>query len=131
MAKVKVRNLDHREYTEEFRDEMVVIPANGFVEMGRAEAVAFLGQATPRHVDGTGKCMKPKMLKIEEDPEQHAAQRDQPFRFTAPDGTQFRTEPGYNAYLSQLSAEAKGVEDAKPVRRRRAPSTASAEAKPA
>jgi hypothetical protein len=114
MAKVKVRNLDHREYTEEFRDEMVVIPANGYIEMGRSEAIAFLGQATPRHVDGAGRCLKPKKLRIEEDPEQHAAQRDQPLKFTAPDGSQFRTQAGYDMYLAKLRTEVKEVEDAKP-----------------
>jgi hypothetical protein len=130
MAKVKVRNLDHREYTEEFRDEMIVIPGNGYIEMGRSEALSFLGQATPRNVDGSGRCIKPKMLKLEEDPEVHAAQRDQPLRFTAVDGTQFRTEAGLNAHNAKLQAEAKEVEDAKPVRRRRAPNTTTTEAKP-
>jgi hypothetical protein len=127
---VKVKNLDHREYVEMWRDKELRIPAGGEIEMGRAEAIAFLGQATPLNMDGAGRCLKPKMLKIVEDPEQHAAKRDQPFRFTAPDGTQFRSEAGYNEYLEKLRNEVKEVEDAKPVRRRRAPNTAPAETKP-
>jgi hypothetical protein len=125
---VKVRNLDHRDYVEEWRGKELKIPGNGEIEMGRSEAIAFLGQATPLNMDGAGRCLKPKMLKIIEDPEEHAAKRDQPFKFTAPDGTQFRSEAGYNQYLEKLRNEVKGSEDAKPVRRRRAPNTTTGEA---
>jgi hypothetical protein len=127
---VKVRNLDHREYVEEWRGKELRIPGNGEIEMGRSEAIAFLGQATALNIDGAGRCLKPKMLKIVEDPERHAAHRDQPFRaeFTAPDGTQFRTKVGFEEYMAKLRSEVKEVEDAKPVRRRRTVNTASAQA---
>ncbi len=120
--KVKVRNLDTREYTEIFRDEEIRIPAQGYIEMGRSEAIKFLSQATPLNVDGAGRCLKPKKLVLEEDPEQHAAARDQPIRFEAPDGKQFRTEKGYQAYMSSFATATNDVEqqrEQKPVRRRR------------
>lgn len=122
--KVKVRNLDTKEYTEIFRDEEVRIPALGFVEMGRSEAIKFLSQATPMNVDGSGRCLKPKKLVLEEDPEAHAAARDQPIKFEAPDGKQFRTEKGYQAYLENFSLE---KSNAKPVRRRRKVNTSTKE----
>lgn len=120
MAQVKVRNLDHREYTEMFRDVLITIPAGGCVEMGRSEALQFLSQGTPLNLDGSGRCIKPKMLKIEQDPEVFAAHRDQPFRFTAPDGTEFRTQEGHDMYMAKLHNEVK-VDVKEPIRRRKAP----------
>lgn len=123
--KVKVRNLDTREYVEIFRDEEIRIPALGYVEMGRSEAIKFLSQATPLNVDGAGRCLKPKKLVLEEDPEAHAAARDQPIRFEAPDGKQFRTEKGYQAYMENFSTEQ--ADEPKPVRRRRKANTSDEE----
>lgn len=114
--KVKVRNLDTREYVEIFRDDEIRIPAGEYVEMGRSEAIKFLSQATPMALDGGGRCIKPKKLVLEEDPEAHAAARDQPVRFEAPDGKEFRTEKGYQAYM--LNFVEKSSEQ-KPIRRRR------------
>jgi hypothetical protein len=131
MAKVRVQNLDHREYTEEFRDELIVIPPGGYVEMGRSEAVAFLGQMTPLNVDGAGRITKPKKLKIVEDPEEFAAARDQPFRYESPDGKRFRSEQGYNEYMARLEAEARTItsgDNDGPKRRRQAPKSAEANA---
>lgn len=116
--KVKVRNLDTREYVEIFRNEEIRIPAQGFIEMGRSEAIKFLSQATPLNIDGAGRCLKPKKLVLEEDPEAHAAARDQPIRFEAPDGKQFRTEKGYQAYMENFSLES-AKNESKPIRRRR------------
>ena len=42
MANVRVQNMDHREYREEFRDAMVIIPPGGSVEMGRADLILTL-----------------------------------------------------------------------------------------
>ena len=131
MAQVKVRNLHTREHVEMFRDEEIRIPAGEYIEMGRAEAVTFLGQVTPLNQDGSGECVIPKKLKIEEDPEEHAAQRDQPFRFNSVDGKQFRTQAGLEAHEKKLQAESKEVVNAKPVRRRRAPSSTPDESKSA
>ena len=103
--KVKVKNLHTEEYNEMFRDELITIPPGESVEMGRSEANQFLGQFSPMVVDGSGKCIKPKKLKIIEDPEQHAAHRGQPIKFTAPDGAQFRTEPGLNTHMRHLAGE--------------------------
>jgi len=117
-VKVKVRNLDTREYVEIFRDEEIRIPAQGYIEMGRSEAIKFLSQATPLNIDGAGRCLKPKKLVLEEDPEAHAAARDQPIRYEAPDGKQFRTEKGYQAYMENFLLES-AKHESKPIRRRR------------
>lgn len=122
--KVKVRNLDTREYVEIFRDEEIRIPAKGYVEMGRSEAIKFLSQATPLNVDGAGRCLRPKKLVMEEDPEAHAAARDQPIKFEAPDGKQFRTQKGFDAYMENFSLES-AKNESKPVRRRRKVNTSS------
>ena len=122
---VRVRNLDSREYVEEFRDNEIRIPAGEYVEKGRSEAITFLSQATPMNRDGSGRCIKPKKLKIEENPESHAAARDQPFRFETPDGKQFRTEQGHKEHLAKLETEAKAIENEKPIRRTRVSNTAS------
>jgi hypothetical protein len=115
--KVKVVNQDHREYSELFRDQMIVIPANGSIEMGRSEAIKFLSQASPMTVDGQGKAIKPKKLKIVEDPEAHAAARHQPIKYSAPDGTDFRTGVAYKEHLKKMGENNVG----EPVRRQRAP----------
>ncbi len=117
-------NLDHREYQELFRDELIVIPPGGYHEMGRSEAIKFLSQFIPMEVDGQGLPTKPKKLKIVEDPEQHAERRGQPLKFTAPDGKLFRTQAGHDDYVETLTAEARQpttpeVSDG-PKRRRRA-----------
>ena len=103
--KVQVKNCDHREYREIYRDEEIVIPAGKSVEMGRADAVTFLGQFVPMVVDGSGRCIKPKNLKIIEDPEKHAEKRGQPLKYSAPDGKEFRTESGLGLYMKKLAGE--------------------------
>ena len=120
--KVQVRNLHSKEYREEFRDEMIVIPAGGTHEMGRSEALTFLGTFANMETDGQGLPKFPKMLRIEEDPEQHAAHRGQPDRFAAPDGKMFKTEAGLLLYEDKLAAEAEPegkVTDDKPRPRQR------------
>lgn len=109
--KVQVKNLDHREYREMFREEEIVIPAGESVEMGRSEAVAFLGQFIPMVKDGGDRPLRPKMLKIIEDPEQHAAARAQPERYEAVDGTLFRTPEGLRNYQEKLNAEAQTTKE--------------------
>lgn len=121
MAQVKVMNMDHREYREVFQDEEIVIKPGGYVEMGRAAAITFLSQAIPIKIDGAGKCVRPKNLKLVEDPEAHAAHRGQPMRFTAPDGKEFATQAGYDNYLETMAEEAKtGGDKGEPKRRVRA-----------
>ena len=106
MANVKVKNLDTKEYSEVFEDELITIPAGGHVEMARSTAMKFLSAFSPMVVDGSGRALKPKMLKIVEDPEAHAAHRDQPIRYTAPDGKEFRTNEAYTLHLKKLEDEA-------------------------
>jgi hypothetical protein len=119
-VKVKVLNLDDKEYTEYFRDEEIRIPARGYIEMSRGEAIKFLSQATPLYLDGSGRCIKPKMLRLEEDPEQHAAVRGQPLKFEAPDGKQFRTQKAFELYLNKFSS-AEIEHEPKSIRRKRKP----------
>ena len=119
MSNVDVRNLDHREYREVYKDELIVIPPGGTVSMGRAAAVKFLGTATSMEKDGAGRVVKPKHLRIEQDPEVHAAQRAQPYRFSAPDGKEFRTKAGHDAYIKKLENEVKEADSVKPTRRRK------------
>jgi hypothetical protein len=121
--KVEVRNLDSRDYIEIYRDNEIRIPANGHILMERSDAVRFLGQATEMKKDGQGRPLNPKRLKIYDDPEKHAEHRQQPVKYDAPGGKQFRTEQGYNSYMEQLAAEAEnnGVpDDNRPRKRKRA-----------
>ena len=133
MSKVEVRNLDHREYVEMFRDEEIRIPAGGSVEMGRAEAITFLSQASSMKRDGQGRALNPKRLEIYQDPEKHAEDRGQPPRFPAPGGENFRTQAGYDNYMEKLASETaeasiekaldeKEQTDGRPRRRKRAES---------
>jgi len=124
MAQVKIFNRDHREYKENFEDEMITIPAGGFVEMGRARAVVFLSSGCPMLKDGQGRPLHPKKLEMVEDPEAHAAHRDQPLKFTAPDGEQFRTQSGYDAHLKKLEGDP-DEKRSEPRRRRRLPNATS------
>lgn len=46
---VRVYNDNKYEHREEFRDEDIIIPAGGYIEMEREDAVLFLGQLfTPK-----------------------------------------------------------------------------------
>ena len=120
MSNVQVRNLDNKEYVEMFRDVEIRIPVGGYVEMGRAEAVTFLSQATPMKRDGQGRPLEPKRLEIYQDPEQFAADRDQPYRFQSPDGKDFRTEAGLKEYMAKLEDESRVVTNDEPRRRKKA-----------
>jgi len=122
MSNVKVINYDHREYVEVFRDVEIRIAPGGFVEMGRSEALTFLGQKTPMDVDGTGESMRPKKLKIYQDPEVFAAERGQPDKFQASDGKWFKTKPGLDEYMEKMQTEvsvttAKDAENGEPRKR--------------
>jgi hypothetical protein len=102
MAQVRVRNLHSEEHVEKFRGKVITIPPGGTIEMGRAEAVKFLSQWSPPIKDGTGRHLYPKKLKLEQDPEAFAEQRDQPLKYDAPDGKRFRTPEGLENYIESL-----------------------------
>ena len=123
MAQVKVRNLHTEDHVEKFRGKNIIIPAGGTIEMGRAEAVKFLGQWSPPAMDGAGRHLRPKKLKIEQDPEVFAEHRDQPLKFEAPDGKMFRTEQGLANHIEALKGGK--AESDEPRRRRTAPKPAA------
>jgi len=121
MAVVKVVNDSHIDFKGTFRDTPIEIPAKGSIEMGRAEANKFLSEYSIVSVDGAGRHKMPKKLRMEEDPEVKAERYNQPLKFTAFDGTQFRTTQGLHKYENQLQTESKEVDNAKPKRRRTTP----------
>jgi len=124
MGLVKIFNDSHIDYKGLFRDSPIEIPANSFIEMGRAEAIKFLGEYSPVSIDGAGRHKMPKKLRMLEDPEQKAERYNQPLRFTAFDGSKFRTTQGLQAYEKKLQIESKEVDDdAKPRKRRTVPKT--------
>lgn len=49
--KVKVYNDDVKEYVEEYKGDIIRIPAKGFIIMDRGEAAGFMGQFTPIKID--------------------------------------------------------------------------------
>jgi hypothetical protein len=70
--KVAVRNRNEHDYSEEFRGVKLSIPAGGYIEMERDDAVYFLGQCNSivRDVDGRPKPESYKKLYIEDLPAQ-------------------------------------------------------------
>lgn len=115
---VKVWNDDKNTYEELFRDKKIVIPAGGFIEMGRAEANKFLSQSTGVKVDGAGRHLAPKKLRIERPAEEFAEMTDQPARFTAADGKLFRTKVGLEEYEATLP-EGMKRDESEPRKRRK------------
>jgi hypothetical protein len=115
---VKVWNDHDQEYKEEFRGKEVVIPAKGFVEMTNAEARTFLGKATSIKINGAGKHLNPKKLRVEKPAEEFAEKTDQPLRYAARDGKQFRTKVGLAEYEATLPKEVVKNESG-PVRRKK------------
>lgn len=120
---VRVRNLSQIDFNGTFRDKPIMVPGNGFIEMGRAEAIKFIGEWSPMKIDGAGRHLNPKKLVIEEDPEVKAERYSQPLRYEAMDGTRFRTKEGLAAYDKALQSDIKEVENAQPTRRRKAKET--------
>ena len=122
---VEVYNKSDIEFVGTFRDKPITVPAKGSVTMGRSEAIKFLSEWSPVRIDGAGRHTAPKELVIREDPEQKAERYNQPLRYTAVDGTQFRTPQGVSTYEAKLREDVKEVVDAKPKRRRKVDTTAS------
>lgn len=65
IARAKVWNDWTQEHVEMFKGEEIRIPAKGFIEMGWSEAVQLKGQFSPILRDGTGRDLKPKMIRLE------------------------------------------------------------------
>ncbi len=111
--KVKVENRSIVDFVGSFRDKPVLIKAGGFVEMGRSEAVKFLGEWSSIKVDGAGRHLMPKALYMVEDEEAKAKKYDQPLKYTAFDGTAFRTTVGLESYETRVKDEARESKNAK------------------
>ena len=99
---VKVWNDSDIDHVEEFRGKTIVIPAKQFVEMGRAEANKFISQFSPVSMNGAGKHVRPKDIRIEKPAEEFAQLTDQPLRYKASDGKMFRTKIGLKEYEESL-----------------------------
>lgn len=102
---VKVWNEDHREWVEEFKGNEIRIPPKGHILMTRSEAVQLLKQYSPPIKNGRGDDLRPKILRMEVDPEEFAARTDQPLKYMAMDGNQFRTTEGLKKYEESIKAE--------------------------
>lgn len=101
--KVKVWNDGPIDHVEEYQDETIKIPRGEYIEMPRSKAIHFLSQLIPFHRDGDPKARGIKALRMEEPAEEKAAMMDQPLRFTASDGTKFRTQIGLDDYEASLT----------------------------
>lgn len=66
MNKVEVHNLNSHPYSEQFRDYLIEIPANGYIEMEYEEAVMFKGTMNNVQRNGDGAILPEsyKMIKI-------------------------------------------------------------------
>ncbi len=100
---VEVWNDGPYDYKEEYQGSLIEIPRGKSIEMPRAKALHFLGQYRPFQISGHPSQQGLKALRIKEDPEQHAAKRDQPFKFVASDGTKFRTKQGLADHEEKLN----------------------------
>lgn len=71
MAQVKVWNDNVYPYSEEFKDQKIMIPAKSFIMMEAGEALLFKGSFAPIQVDADGQPIPQgyKMIRIEETPE--------------------------------------------------------------
>ena len=69
MAKVEVHNLNEYPFKQQFRDEVVEIPANSYVTMEYEEAILFKGMINDVVRDGDGNILPQsyKKLKIVQD----------------------------------------------------------------
>lgn len=103
---VRVWNDSEIDHVEMFRDKEIKIPAGEYIEMGRSEANMFLAQFRPVKMDGAGRHVAPKMLRVERPAEVFAEMTDQPLKFQARDGQMFRTEVGKAEYEAALPKEA-------------------------
>ena len=121
MAFVKVWNDSQIDFVGKFKDKAINIGSGKFIEMGRAEAHTFLSEYSTVRINGAGKHQMPKMLRMDEDPEIKATRYNQPLKYKAFDGTMFRTTQGLQRHEELLQTQSKDVDNAKPRKRRTAP----------
>jgi len=70
MNTAKVWNDNHLPFKQKFKDDLIEIPAKGYIEMEYDEAVAFKSSPFPMKFDGMGQ-QKPesfKMIRVEGNP---------------------------------------------------------------
>lgn len=121
MALVKVRNRSNIDFVGTFKDKAINIAAGDYIEMGRAEAHTFLSEYSAVRIDGAGRHKMPKNLWLDEDLEVKATRYNQPLKYKAYDGTMFRTTQGLQKHEELLQTQSKDVDNAKPKKRRTAP----------
>lgn len=104
IAKARIWNDWTQEHVEDFRGDMVRIPAKGFIVMSWPDAVQFRGQYTPIIRDGLGKDLKPKMIRVEKidaGAPEYAAQK-----FVCQvDGREFNTQAELDSYIAANHTE--------------------------
>ena len=100
--KVKVWNKGPFDIDEEFLGKQIKIPQGEYIEMERSKAVKFQGQWAPFQREGNMEALNHRVIHLEADPEEDAARKDQPFRYTSSDGKKFRTVKGMENYESGL-----------------------------
>lgn len=112
VAKARVWNDWNKEYVEEFRGDVLRIPAKKFIIMDWQDAVQFRGQFTPIVRDGLGTDLKPKMIRLEKI---DAGAPDYPSEnfVCQMDGAQFSTQAELDAYIAANFTGAMVDEDAR------------------
>lgn len=97
--RVKVWNDNNVDLKEEFKGQVIEIPAGGFVEMGRSQAIQFKGQYRPIKVDGmkqqvpnSKKIIRIEAVKGKEESETFVCQMD---------GREFKTQKALENYMKK------------------------------
>lgn len=104
---VEVHNLDDEPYIEDFKEELIKIPAKGHIKMKRRKAVAFLASFPPNYEKGLpneGK-LRRKMLEIRklggDGPPVINQKSLEPEYICHLDGTKFDTKEELDRYLKR------------------------------
>lgn len=98
-AKAKVWNDHTEDHVEEFKGEMIRIPAKGHIEMYWSDAEQFKGQYTPIIRDGMGRDLKPKMVRLEKI--DAVAQAEKAKLVCPMDGRSFDTQDALDAHIAE------------------------------
>lgn len=102
--KVKLWNDGPIDWVEEYKGETYTIPTGGFIELERSKAVKIQSQFSPfKNNPNNPREANYKKLRIEMDPEKWAEHNKQPVKFTASDGSRFRTKEGLRLHEEQIT----------------------------
>lgn len=105
-ARVRVWNDHTEEHVEDFRGDLIKIPAKGFVEMCKSDADFFKGQHTPIIRDGMGRDLKPKMIRLEILPHPATQTLDSKYFVCQMDRQMFETQSALDAHIAAHHQEA-------------------------